>query len=71
MPAKAFLHFVSLMILYLEFVMKKTCPLDFYLIGFPFLGNYCIFTHLFDFVCHVGVHGPLEAQQVARFIRLK
>ena len=62
--------------------MKKTCPSDFYLIGFPFFGNYCIFTHLFNFVCHVDVHEPLKAQQataivtslevlaVARFIRL-
>ena len=62
--------------------MKKTCRSDFYLIGFSFFGNYCIFTHFFDFVCHVGVCGPLKAQQaiaivkplevlaVARFIRL-
>ena len=62
--------------------MKKTCPSDFYLIGFPFFENYCIFTHLLDFVYHVDVHEPLEAQQataivmplevlaVARFIRL-
>ena len=62
---------MSKMILYLEFVMKKTCPFDFYLIDFPFFENYFIFTHLFDFVCNVGVHGPLEAQQVAHFIRLK
>ena len=61
--------------------MKKTCPFDFYLIGFPFFENYCIFTHLFDFVCHVDVHEPyaqqataivmpLEVLAVARFIRL-
>ena len=61
--------------------MKKTCPSDFYLIGFPFFKNDCIFTHLFDFVCHVDVHEPIKAQQatamvtplevsaVARFIR--
>ena len=62
--------------------MKKTCPPDFYLIGFPFFRNYCIFTQLFDFVCHIDAHEPLRAQQataivtpleilaVARFIRL-
>ena len=36
---------------------------DFYLIGFPFFENYCIFTHLFDFVCHVDGDEPLKAQQ--------
>ena len=63
--------------------MKKTCPSDFYFIGFPFFGNYCVFTRLFDFVCHVEVHEPSEAQQattivtplevlaVARFVRLR
>ena len=62
--------------------MKKICPSDFYLIGFPFFGNYSIFTHLSDFVCHVDVPEPLKAQQataiatplevlaVALFIRL-
>ena len=33
------------------------------LIGFPFFGNYCIFTHLFDCVCHFDLHEPLKAQQ--------
>ena len=63
--------------------MKKTCPSDFYFIGFLFLENCCSLTpHLFDFVCHVDVHEPSKAQQataivmslevlaVARFIRL-
>ena len=58
MLAKEILYFVGLLILHFEFVMKKTCPSDFYLINFPFFGNYCIFTHLFDFVCHVDVHEP-------------
>ena len=69
MPAKAILHFVSLLMLNLEFVMKKTYPSDFYVIDFTFFGNYCLFAHLFDFVCHIDVHEPLKAQ-VARFIRL-
>ena len=62
--------------------MKKTCLSDFYLIGFPICGNYCSFSRLIDFVCHVDIHEPLEEQQamaivtqlevlaVARFIRL-
>ena len=29
--------------------MRKTCPSDFYLIGFPFFENFCIFAHVFDF----------------------
>ena len=84
MPAKTILHFISPLILHLEFVVKKTCPSDFYLIGFPFFGNYCIFTHVFDFVSRVdiGLHElskaqqasaivtPLEVLAVARFIRL-
>ena len=82
MPVKVVLHFVSLLILQFEFIMKKTCPSDFYLIGFPFFGNYCIFTHLFDFACHIDVLEllktlqaaaivtPLEVLAVARFIRL-
>ena len=63
--------------------MKKTCPSGFYLIGFLFFENYCIFTHLLDFVIHVDAHEPLKAEQatanvtplqvfiaVARFTRL-
>ena len=68
MSAKAILHFVNLLILHLEFVMKKTCPSDFYLIGFPFFGNYCIFTHLFDFVCHVDAPELLKAQQATAIV---
>ena len=63
MPAKAISYFVSLLILHLEFVMKKTCPSDFYLVRFPFFRNYCIFTHLFDFVCMVDVDESLKAQK--------
>ena len=65
MSVKAILHFVSSLILHLEFVMKKACLSDFYLIGFPFLGIFCIFTHLFDLVCHVDVHEAFKAQQTA------
>ena len=36
MPAKAILHFVSLLILHLGFVMKKTRASDFCLIIYPF-----------------------------------
>ena len=68
MPAKAILHFVSLLMLHLEFIMKKTCPSDFYLIGITFFGNYCIFTHLFNFVCHVDMHEPLNAQQATAIV---
>ena len=67
--AKAILHFVSLLILHLEFVMKKTCPSEFYFIGFSFFRNYCIFTHLFDFVCQVDVHEPLKAQQTTAIVK--
>ena len=62
MPAKAILHFVSLLMLHLEFVIKKTCPSDFYLIGFPFFGDLLYFYSSFRFR-HVDVHEPLEAQQ--------
>ena len=48
--------------------MKKTCLSDLHLIGFPFFLNYCIFTHLFDFVCHVDVHEPLKAQRAAAIV---
>ena len=68
MPAKAILYFVSLLNLHFELVMKKTCPSDFYVIGVPFFGNYCIFTHFFDFVCHVDVHEPLKAQHATAIV---
>ena len=61
------LHFVSLLILHLEFVVENICPSDFYLIGFPFFGN-CIFTHFFDFVGHVDIHEPLKAQQATAIV---
>ena len=48
--------------------MKKTCPSDFYLIGFSFFGNYCIVTYLFDFVCHVEEHEPLKALQATAIV---
>ena len=48
--------------------MKKTCPSDFYLIDFPFFENYCIFTHLYDFVCRIDVHEPLKAQQATAIV---
>ena len=46
-------HCVSLLILHLEFVMKKTCPSDFYLIAFHFSEIIIFFYSSFDFVCHV------------------
>ena len=48
--------------------MKKTCSSDFYLIGFPFFGNYCIFSHFFDFVCQADVHELLKAQQATAIV---
>ena len=58
MPAKAILHFVSLLTLHVEFVMKQTCKSDFSSSAFHFSEIVVYFTHLFDFVCHVDVHAP-------------
>ena len=40
----------------------------FYLIGFPFFGNYRIFTYVSDFVCRVDVHESLKALQATAIV---